>query len=480
MASLNGKSKLTKSDAETIAVGQQISGELGNRLCSESGKSYTVGINIQPGEMGTIQEVIEAGGIDHAEGMHTQTNEKGKCCNQGEQIIALINNLQRSMDDMNQKISSSTQFQKSAENRLQKIEQKQDKDSKQIHHVEELAQQSQLKIDILTDIVIRQHCEIENLKGNVVDIQTRSMMKNITISGIPESEKENCVRKVNQFIAEKLLITDKMIPIENAYRFGVGANRPMLVMLRHAADKSTIFEHVKNLKGQKVNGVQCFVSSQLPEVANENKRFVNNAMFLNKKQPASCKLPLTVKYGQLHYKGKPLEKKVRPPTPFDMLSMMDPEIDALNDLQFSKGVHEEEQESMFHGYTISVTNHTEINQAYKSLRLKHGQATYISCAYKLRSVPPLYNEGGCDDNEHGASRSMLPLLQEANMENVAVFVVRHFGGIKLGPKRFDIIRKVAASALTGWQVDTRSVPDQQNNGWGDEPLDHEHEGEETD
>lgn len=258
----------------------------------------------------------------------------------------------------------------------------------------------------------------------------------------------------------------------------MGVNRPMLVMLRHASDKGLIFDHVKNLKGKKINGVQCFVSSQLPEAANENKRYINNTLFHNKKQPASKKLPLTVKFGQLHYKGKPMEKKVRPPSPFDMLSLLDPEIDALNDLKFSKGVPEEEHESMFHSYAISVTNHTEVNRAYKSLRLRHGQATHVSCAYKLRSVAPPYNEGGCDDDEHGAVRNMLPLLQDNNMENVAVFVIRYFGGIKLGPKRFDIIRKVAASALTGWQVDTRSAPAGPNNGWG-EDANSSHDEEEA-
>lgn len=197
MASFNGKAKLTKSDAETIAVGQQISGELGNRLRSESGKSYTIGINIQQDEMGTIQEVMDAGGVEHAEEMHASAldKEKGKCCNQGEQIIALINNLQKSMDEMNKKISNSTEFQKAAETRFLKIEQKQAKDEKEIQHVQDIAQQSQLKVDILTDIVIWQQREIESLKGNVADVQIRSMAKISPFLAFLNQKKKIAYRK---------------------------------------------------------------------------------------------------------------------------------------------------------------------------------------------------------------------------------------------------------------------------------------------
>lgn len=482
MAALNGKTKLTKSDAETIAVGQQISGELEKRLRSESGKSYTVGINISPNEMGSIQEILEAGGIDHADDSqvndHGQDQPNDRCCTQASQIIELIKKLQTSVDDTNAKVTNFSVFQQNAENKFKKIEDQQLKDGKEIRHVLELAQQSQLKIDILADIVVRQHQEIENLKGTITDVQVRSMANNITITGIPQSTNENCIQKVNQFLVDQLLIKDKMIPIEQAYRFGSGSARPMLVMLRHARDKEIIFEHVQNLKGKKINNVQCFVAPQLPEAANEKRREINNAMYKNKKLPAKEKLALSVKQGQLLLKGKPVEIKVKRPTPFQMMSLSDPEIDQLNDMTFAKGVPEEESESMFHGYAISVTNHQEINQAYKSLMLRHGQASHISCIYRLRSVAPPYKEGGYDDGEFGAMRNVLPILQDGNLENVAVFVIRYFGGVKLGPRRFELIKKVATSALTGWQVELRSTPQNDLNGWGSDVQPTHSENEE--
>lgn len=68
----NNKSKLTKRDAETIAEGEQISGDLSKdqcqRLRSSSRKTYYAGISIQPdsAKMGSIEKVLENGGVDHA------------------------------------------------------------------------------------------------------------------------------------------------------------------------------------------------------------------------------------------------------------------------------------------------------------------------------------------------------------------------------------------------------------------------------
>lgn len=37
-------------------------------------------------------------------------------------------------------------------------------------------------------------------------------------------------------------------------------------------------------------------------------------------------------------------------------------------------------------------------------------------------------------------------------------MVRYYGGIKLGPLRFQLMQKTVESAITGWQVVQRSVP----------------------
>lgn len=239
-ASLNAnKNKLSKVDAETIAQGEQISGDIDKRLRSSSGKIYHAEISVLPDSqskgnlhMDSIKEIIQQGGIDHAECSQPSSDEENsspttnrkttssKCCDSASQIIRLIQNLQKSVDSMDAKVTASSNFQVKAEQHLLNLEKKQQQDKKEVSALTDIVQQYQVKVDILSDIVIKQNQEISNLKAQMLDAQTRSMRNNITITGIPEVANENCLHAVNQFFVDKLKITDKLIAVDQAYRFG--------------------------------------------------------------------------------------------------------------------------------------------------------------------------------------------------------------------------------------------------------------------
>lgn len=462
------KSKLTKQDAQTIAQGQQISAAIDKkRLRSSSGKIYHAEINLPEGHtatnsMATIEEIVSSGGFEHAEENHDKHEEN---VNTNMQLVQMIQNLQTSVESMNGTLTSVADGQQKVEKRMDSLVKSQTENNTNVNSLDEKVNQLQVKVDILADIVVRQQHEINSLKSQVLDTQIRSMKNNITITGIPERENENCIQAVNDFFVNKLGIQDKLIPIEQAYRMGYGNKRAMLVSLRHTNDKTAIFQKVGNLKGQKQDGIQCFVSSQLPEEANEKRRNISAAMFENKKKPASQRMPLSVKQGTLMFNNKPIEQKVQPPTPGQLLRLSDSDLEQLEGIKMAKGLHEEQDENMFVAYATSVTNHSEINQAYKKMRLMHGEATHVACAYKLRSVKAPYNQGGADDGEHGATRNMLQVLQDGDLNNIAVFMVRYFSGVKLGPRRFKLIKTVMSAAITAWQVSQ-----QDNTGWGDEEL----------
>lgn len=487
MAAALTSKRLSKSDAQTIALGEQLSGDVEKRLRSSSGKIYHAEINVAPqstcvDKMGSIEEVIAAGGIDHAEdsqgdieaviekasNAHEQDPEgKNKCCGEASQIILLIKKLQDTVDTMHSKINDSATFQANTEQRLSDLEKKQLHDAQEVASVNEIVQQYQVKVDILSDVVIRQQTEIDDLKTQMLEAQARGMRCNITIHGIPERAHENCLSSVNQFIVEKLQIKDKLIPIEQAYRYGSGKTRPILVMLRHWSDKALIFQHVSNLKGLRHDGAAVFVSSQLPEALNEKRRKVNSYMAANKKKPVDQKLPYSVKQGELLFNNKVVSPKVWTPRPRELLKLTDPELDQINDIRLIAGVTEEEGSCTFRGYAAKATSHTEVNDAYKKIKLMHGEATHIACAYRLKSCKPPYDADGCDDREYGASRVLLQEIHDTGVSDVAVFMVRYYGGKKLGPRRFELMKKTVSSAITLWQV---SLQDQHPSGdsWGED------------
>jgi len=59
----------------------------------------------------------------------------------------------------------------------------------------------------------------------------------------------------------------------------------------------------------------------------------------------------------------------------------------------------------------------------------YNDATHITYAYKINNV-----ERFSDDNEPGGSagRQILNAINSNNLDNIVIFVVRYFGGIKLG------------------------------------------------
>lgn len=91
----------------------------------------------------------------------------------------------------------------------------------------------------------------------------------------------------------------------------------------------------------------------------------------------------------------------------------------------------EEKKSKFYGYMLNCESEAEIKKAIEELRKEHKKATHICYAYRLKSP---FCEKAVDDGEPSgtAGRPILNVLQKKDLQNVCVFVVRYFGGIKLG------------------------------------------------
>ena len=96
---------------------------------------------------------------------------------------------------------------------------------------------------------------------------------------------------------------------------------------------------------------------------------------------------------------------------------------------------------------------------------KHtARATHTISAHRVRTpsaakmIGEVLYEDCDDDGEIAAGRRLLHLLQVMNVWNVLVIVSRWYGGVKLGPDRFNIINDVAREAVVkgGWTQSKRS------------------------
>lgn len=98
---------------------------------------------------------------------------------------------------------------------------------------------------------------------------------------------------------------------------------------------------------------------------------------------------------------------------------------------FRKQVEFIEKKSKFYGYLIESADMEAINKALAFLRKEHKKATHICYAYAISNP---FVEKAVDDGEPSgtAGRPILNVIQKKGVKNVCVFIVRYFGGIKLG------------------------------------------------
>lgn len=100
-------------------------------------------------------------------------------------------------------------------------------------------------------------------------------------------------------------------------------------------------------------------------------------------------------------------------------------------IKFDREVEVVEKKSKFLGFLLSCHTENEIKDALEFLKQEHKKATHICWAGRLKS--PFYEKAVDDGEPSGtAGRPILNVLQKKEMQNVAIFVVRYFGGIKLG------------------------------------------------
>lgn len=93
----------------------------------------------------------------------------------------------------------------------------------------------------------------------------------------------------------------------------------------------------------------------------------------------------------------------------------------------------EEKKSKFYSICVKVENKQQVKDFAAKLWLEHKKARHICYGYVFYENQIQY--AGCDDNgepKHTAGKPIRDLLIKTKSKNLAIFVVRYFGGIKLG------------------------------------------------
>ena len=102
-------------------------------------------------------------------------------------------------------------------------------------------------------------------------------------------------------------------------------------------------------------------------------------------------------------------------------------------------------------YIAKVQSLDDVRKAYLKMRIKYGDATHISCGYRLANAMGPFNQEAVDDSDYGCARTLLNVLKDSEMNEFAIFLARNYGGIHLGNRRFDIFKQMAEKSVQAWR-----------------------------
>lgn len=99
-----------------------------------------------------------------------------------------------------------------------------------------------------------------------------------------------------------------------------------------------------------------------------------------------------------------------------------------------RGTYEQKiRRSRFLGYAEMCVSENDITGLLDAVKERHSDATHVCWAYLLKTGA-FSKEHSTDGGEPSGSagKPMLGAIRQRNLENVAVAVVRYFGGVRLG------------------------------------------------
>ncbi len=106
----------------------------------------------------------------------------------------------------------------------------------------------------------------------------------------------------------------------------------------------------------------------------------------------------------------------------------------------------EVKKSKFIAYYYEVSSKEDVKKIYETLKQEHKKARHIPYAYILE------NTAGKSDDKEPSGTSAMPIYQNLERQKEtqkAIFVVRYFGGVKLGASGLTkAYREVSQKVLT--------------------------------
>ena len=327
---------------------------------------------------------------------------------------------------------------------------------KRVNVLEQFMLASEAKNQVLSNLVITQEQKIESLTEEITQMKKEKVKKNIILMGLEEEKvetKNNLITKLKSFFKEKMEIQNE-ITIVDAFCSGPKnwSDRPVKIKLKLFEDKILILKNTVKLKGlQNVRKRLFKVTEEMDSEAAEKKKVYKELLRENYELPDEEKMSIKFNKDRIIVDNQVISKKVRAPTAKELLSLSIEEMEEIKATKLIVSQEHHEKQSDYYSYVQKVKSFHDVQSGLLKLRLKHGDATHVSCTYSLKNAKGPFLREGHDDKEFGVGRAILSILKEKGVNNCCVYIVRYYGRIRLGARRFQIIKMLTEGGIATYQ-----------------------------
>ncbi len=367
-------------------------------------------------------------------------------------LIPCLMSIQDQLKKLNRRIDHP---QKGLIPRVKKVSDQADDNSARILKLEIENEMLRNNQKIMMGILQKQSEEIESLKSKSEDLTGRSMQHNILIHNYEyaqDPDMKDMRPVVHAFLLEKMQITADSREVYVAHKLNQSGQSNIIVAKINLALKNDIFENIGRLKDVKNSQNQpIFVTDQQPEGLRARRKdardLADSYKEENKHLPDAQKPKIEVRRDRLYVNKELIRNPCVAPTPRDILEVDPDELDKLEKIKFTESNVHGEKGSNFRALGTKISSRAEMRRAYKKVRRQYPHATHVMCGYAFKKPQDKMEYGKQDDGEWGGSHRILELLTVKKCANIAVFVIREFGGQEIGPNRFTHIRDCTTQVL---------------------------------
>ena len=294
--------------------------------------------------------------------------------------------------------------------------------------------------------MIQMNEQMDILKSKVNMLETNNTKKLITVTGLYVGQKKaQILVNVESFFQNEM---DIEVSVEDAYVIGNAKPKIVVVELETLKDKRLILQNKQSLKGKKnAEGNEYYVSAHQTAEYRENTKREKGILKYNEKSNERMKADMFYEKGKLFIEGNRYSKKIHTPTAKDILDIDPKEVDDILKVDLKTGGKIEQDGSQFFAYTMDATTHEQVQKAYLKLKLLYPDARHIVVSHFLPGLDTYYTQDYCDDNEPGAGARLLGFMRFHQLKHKAIFVIRHYGGKRMGPGHFECYVEAAKIAI---------------------------------